>query len=215
MNEHISPITSTSKSFLDPTEYSVGDTGLTQYCCVGIVDMAESTRTSAHMLTSQQGRYYEIVLNSLSKELYEFGGFVIKNLGDGLLFYFSNPPGLKQNNSIRTCIDCCISLIKSRDKICAKLNKENLPRLDFRISLDYGRVLLMKANNSTSVDIIGPPVNMSAKINSLASQNSIIIGGDFYQMVKKFKDLRFKQVKGYSVDTLMSEYPAYQVTKKD
>lgn len=210
-----SPTIDNPKTSLNPVEYIVGYTGLSQNCCVGIVDMANSTRTSANLLTSQQGKYYEIFLNSISKELYKFGGHVIKNLGDGLLFYFSDPPGSKQNTSLRTCIDSCLSVIGLRDNICTVLHKENLPRLDFRISLDYGRVIMMKSSNSTSVDIVGPPVNMCAKINSIASTNSLVIGGDLYQRVKKFKEFRFKEEKGYTVNAIKFEYPVYHVRKND
>ena len=92
-DRYVTPTVSRPRTSLSPTKYTVGYTGLSQQSCVGIVDMSESTRISAKLPADQWGKYYEIFLNSLATELYKFGGFVIKNMGDGLLFYFSDPPG--------------------------------------------------------------------------------------------------------------------------
>lgn len=42
--------------------------------------------------------------------------------------------------------------------------------VDYRISADYGSVVLMKSNNSESVDMIGSPVNMCSKIDHAATK---------------------------------------------
>ena len=181
------------RTSLSPIKYNVGYTGLSLQCVVGIIDLVESKRISAHMPANQWGKYYEIFLNSISNELYKFGGFVIKNVGDGLLFYFSDPPGSKQKTSVRTSIECGLTITESHEKICDSLHNEGLPCLNFRVSLDYGRVIMMKTNNCAYIDIIGPPVNMCSKINHFASTNGLAIGGDLYQLIKKFKDFHFQQ----------------------
>jgi adenylate cyclase len=208
------PKTNRSRTSLSPIQYAVGYTGLSLQCCVGIVDLVKSTKVSAHMPPDQLGKYYEIFLNSISKELYKFGGFVVKNVGDGLLFYFSDPPGSKQKTSFRASLDCSLAITESHEKICRFLHKEGLPDVDFRISLDSGKVIIMKTSNCTYIDIIGPPVNMCSKINHIAKINGLAIGGDLYEIVKKFKGLQFTQQKGFGVDGLKVEYPVYNVHKK-
>ena len=202
------------RTSLSPIKYSVGYTGLSLQCVVGIVDLVESTRISAHMPSNQWGKYYEIFLNSVSNDLYKFGGFVIKNVGDGLLFYFSDPPGSKQKTSVKASIECCLAIADSHEKICERLHNEGLPCVDFRISLDYGKVIMMKTSNCNYIDIIGPPVNMCSKINHFASINGLVIGGDLHQLIKNSKDFHFHQEKGFKVGGMKSEYPIYGIQKK-
>ena len=78
-------------------------------------------------------------------------------------------------------------MIEHHNALCKKLNKEGLPCVDYRISADYGSVVLMKSNNSMSVDMIGPPVNMCSKINYTASVNGAVIDGGTY--IQWSKDL--------------------------
>ncbi len=71
----------------------------------------------------------------------------------------------------------------------------------------------MHSSNSSNIDLIGPPVNMCAKINHRAEKNGVVIGGDFFEMVKNASDYNFKQVKGFSIG-LRYAYPIYSVTRR-
>ena len=61
--------------------------------------------------------------------------------------------------------------------------------------------------------MIGPPVNMCSKINHHAGKNQIVIGGDLYQIARKFTNFKFQQTEGYAIG-LKNDYPVYVVTKK-
>ena len=104
-------------------------------------------------------------------------------------------------------------MIESHARISKDLEQNNLPKVDYRISLDYGSVMLMRTNNSDSQDMLGPPVNMCTKINHAAETNGAVIGGDLYTMVKSFNDYKFKKVKEFSLGFKHS-YPIYSVMRK-
>ena len=197
---------------LNTYEYSVEFSNNTQRYCVGLVDMVDSTKISAKLGWAKSSRYYQVFLNSLSEILSRFGGFVIKNVGDCLVYYF--PESEKQNSKygFMSCIECSLAMIEARHIICSQLEKEGLPFVSYRISSDYGSVVMMNSNGR-EVDFIGPPLNMCAKINRLASRNGIVIGGDLYQLVRKFDDYSFQEVKGYSVG-FKYNYPVYSLTRK-
>lgn len=196
---------------MDTPDYMVAFSGLTKSYCVGIVDMVDSTKISAEMNEMEWCRYYEIFLNSMAKILPRFGGKVIKNQGDSLLYYF--PETSKATKyGFMSCIESSLSMIEEHDAICEILEKEGLPCLNYRVSADYGKVVIMKSNNSSSPDLIGPPVNMCAKINHLAQSNGVVIGGDLYQNVKEINDYRYSQKKGFSVGFKFS-YPVYSITR--
>lgn len=178
--------------------------------CVGIVDMVNSTKISAQIGPLRASRYYQVFLNSMSKIISEFSGSVIKNVGDCLIYYFPKSGHSDTKYDFTICIECGLAMIKSQKHLSEQLASEGLPGIDFRVSADYGSVLIMKSNVSESLDMIGPPLNMCSKINHLAEKNQFVVGGDLFEMVKKINGYHFKEVKDFSLGFKLS-YPVYSV----
>jgi len=199
---------------MSTSDYMVAFSGLAKSYCVGLVDMANSTKISACMNEREWCRYYEIFLNSMATILPKFGGAVIKNQGDSLLYYFPESSNSQRKYGFLSCLECSLAIIESHDSICKRLEKENLPCLNYRVSADYGKVVIMNSNNSSTPDLIGPPVNMCTKINHRAENNGFVIGGDLYQVVKDLQDYRFKPETGFSIG-LKYSYPIYSVKRKE
>ena len=184
----------------------------TENYCVGMVDMVNSTGISAMLGSKKMSRYYQIFLNSMSKIITEFDGKVIKNIGDCLLYYFPISKIKNPEYYLIRCLECSFVMIRSHNFICRQLKKEHLPCLDYRISMDYGNVVLMKASNSVSIDMIGSPINICSKINRMAPLNGIVVGGDIHEMMKKTQRYAFEEIDGYSVG-LKSDYPIYLIRR--
>ena len=199
------------KQTMKVPDYMVAFSGLAKNYCVGIVDMVNSTKISAEMNEMEWCKYYEIFLNSISKILPRFGGFVIKNQGDSLLYYF--PESSKNTKyGFMSCLECSLSILENHDSICNDLKSQGLPCLNYRVSADYGKVVIMNSNTSSTPDLIGPPVNMCSKINHAASINGAVIGGDLFSMVKGLSDYKFKEVKGFSLGFKL-QYPIYSIRR--
>jgi len=210
------PQNSSDDTPIDPQaakEYLVAFSTQSSSYCIGVVDMVNSTEICAK-LGSKSSRYYQIFLNSMSKILSRFGGFVIKNVGDCLFFYFPESIHSNKKFGFLSCLEAGFAMIESRDVICQQLLKERLPPVSFRVSADYGSVIIMKPNNSESLDMIGPPVNICTKINHLARQNSFVIGSDLREMVKNFKDYSFKEIGQYS-SGFKYGYPVFSVRRSN
>ena len=175
--------------------------------------MVNSTKMAAALGNAKISAYYEIFINSMSKILSRFGGFVIKNIGDCLLYYFPESSKANRKFGFMSCLECSLAMIESHARISKDLDQNNLPKVDYRISLDYGSVVLMSTNNSDSQDMLGPPVNMCTKINHAAEINGAVIGGDLFTMVKSFNDYKFKKIKEFSLGFKHS-YPIYSVMRK-
>jgi class 3 adenylate cyclase len=181
--------------------------------CVGIVDMVNSTKISAQIGPLRTSQYYQVFLNSMSKIISEFGGSVIKNVGDCLVYYFPESGRFDNKYDFTRCIECGLAMILSQKHLSEQLVRKGLPSIDFRVSADYGSVLIMKSNISESLDMIGPSLNMCSKINRLAGKNQFVIGGDLFEMIKKLDSYRFKEVKDFSLGFKLS-YPVYFVSQK-
>ena len=198
---------------ISATNYVVVFSDQTENYCIGMVDMVNSTKMAAALGGSKMSTYYQIFLNFMSKILSRFGGFVIKNIGDSLLYYFPESSKTNRKFGLMSCLECSLTMIEQRSIICKVLNQNNLPDVDYRVSADYGPVFLIKTNNPDSFDMIGTPVNMCTKINPLAGKNSVVIGGDLYTIVKHFDDYVFGEIKGYSLG-LKHMYPVYVLNRK-
>jgi class 3 adenylate cyclase len=96
------------------------------------------------------------------------------------------------------------------------VNKELLPSIKSRISIDYSKVEIPKSISYTTCDLFGPTVNICAKINSKAQSNGIVIGSDFYIVLKSFphlkKNYEFKHI-GECSAGIKQSYPVYTVNK--
>jgi class 3 adenylate cyclase len=195
------------------SEYLVAFSLEPEMYCVGIVDMVNSTKISAQIGPSRVSRYYQLFLNSMSKILSRFGGFVIKNVGDCLVYYFPESGKSENKYGLTSCIECGLAMIESQKYVSEQLIKEGLPKVDFRVSADFGSVLIMKSNVSDSLDMIGSPLNVCSKINHLAEKNQFVIGGDLCQLVKGFDDYLFEGKHDFSLG-LKQSYPVYVVARK-
>jgi len=202
------------KKVEEKPNYEFAFTGESKNYCIGLIDMVESTKISANLHEREWCKYYKIFLNSMAKILQRFGGIIIKNGGDSLLYYF--PESSRQNSKygLTSCLECSLSMSESHDYISKIILKEDLPSLNYRISSDFGKVVIMSCTNSYSKDLIGPPVNMCAKINSRAENNGVVIGGDLYELVKGLPDYTLKAIEGFSIG-LKFKYPIYQVHRRE
>lgn len=203
---------STNVEKINP-QYSVSISDRHQNYCVGLVDMIGSTSTATKLGHAQIGTYYEIFLNSMSKVLTRFDGSVIKNIGDCLLFFF--PKSNRQNgkSEFMNCLECVLAMSEEHDLIKEKLLDAGLPSMNYRISADYGSVFIMRTNDG-SIDLIGTPVNMTAKMNHFAPKQGIVIGGDLYELTKKFHGYHFDALEGFSLLNKI-KYPIYSVRRNE
>ncbi|MGZ5485814.1 MAG: response regulator, partial [Nitrososphaeraceae archaeon] len=139
--------------------------------------------------------YYSTVINSLSEIIKRYNGKIVKSLGDRLLCYFLNFSDLNNEKAFEDVIECGLEILEKREDMNNELlkNKNNLPPIErYKISLDYGVVDLALAGDNYQLDIFGSAVNICSKINSSPSlnhKNEIIIGNNFYRILKSFPNI--------------------------
>ena len=161
--------------------------------CVCMVDMISSTKITSQLSDSQASEFYKIFLNSVALTVRNFGGIVVKNIGDALLFYFPVLNAEKEL-TIKKCLNCCLTLGESHKDIVKQLNKEGLPSVNFRTSATFGIVRIARTSTSSVNDIFGTTVNRCAKINRTAPANGLIVGEEFYENAKNLENYNFKKI---------------------
>ncbi|MBT8173190.1 MAG: HAMP domain-containing protein [Nitrosopumilus sp.] len=180
--------------------------------CVGVIDMSDSTRISSKLSDQDVTKLYEIFLNFMAKIIREYDGEVVKNIGDALMFRFPNVD-IADQKVLKNIFECCLSMIESHEKLQEKLKAENMPQIDYKISLTYGSVKVAESTTSNISDIFGPTVNRCFKINSLCPRNSIVIGENMNNISKSFTEYSFDELVVAELKQKY-DYRVYEVRRK-
>ncbi len=186
--------------------------GRQKYFCIGMVDIINSTKTVALLQQDMVPKYYEIFLNNMAKPVNYHQGKILKIMGDSLLFYFSDIYHNDHNLDFLNPIECIFSMMEMHKKLNQILKKYHLPQIDFRVSLDYGNVTIMKTRDGL-IDFVGPAINSCAKINEFAPVNGTIIGGDLYEKIRHSHKYGFKNAGCLSIG-LKKSYPTFSPYRK-
>ena len=178
--------------------------------CVCIVDMVDSTVTAMEMSDENIAKYYGLFLNTMAETITSYGAIIVKNIGDSLLYYF---PKTDSNaiESFKNALNCSMAMIHKRNKLNSVMRSTGLPDVSYRISCEYGSVIVAKSSTSSVHDIFGNSVNLCSKINALASPNSTIIGKGLYEKTKLFTEYLFKEIKDSEL-SLGKNYQVYAVS---
>jgi class 3 adenylate cyclase len=76
--------------------------------------------------------------------------------------------------------------------------------------MDYGPLMIAVYKTSRCEDIFGSTVNLCSKINRVTKPNGMTIGNDFYQIIKKSDQHKFREIKKLQTG-LKQGYPVYEV----
>ena len=156
--------------------------------CVGFIDLVDSTKNTITMDNLEAIRkYYSTFINSVSEIIKNYNGRVIKNIGDCLLFYFPKTTDVNHVGVFIEAIECGFKILEERHSINQELSKQQLPPFNYRISIDYGVLDLALVGDFSQIDLFGTTINLCSKINTSSSiPNEIIIGDNFYRILKSF-----------------------------
>ena len=147
------------------------------------VDLVGSTTMALEMPPEK----IAIIISSFAQEMAavirQHHGYVLKFVGDAVIGYF-----VADNNSLLTS-DNAVSCAKSMSTVIQKginpiLNQYDYPDLMIKIGLDFGQNIVVRYGAdeiNSHVDLMGPAMNIAAKIQNMAKANQILIGGDVYE----------------------------------
>ncbi len=159
-----------TKSYL--SDYVISIKGQKNYC-VGRADISNANKIAASIGPERATKYRQLFLNSMSYVLEHFGGYVIKNVEGSMLYYFPESEKRDRKFGFLSCIECGLSMTQIHEEMCKNAGRQGLPRVDYCISADYGRVTVINVSGSERVDLLGSPMNMCSKISHNPHQMSL------------------------------------------
>ncbi len=160
------------------------------------VDLVGSTTMTLEMPEEK----IAIIISSFSQEMAsvirQHSGYVLKFVGDAVIGYFvAEGNGLLAADNAVHCAKSMISIIKKG--INPILNQYDYPDLMVKIGVDFGQNIVVRYGadpKHSHVDLMGPAMNIAAKIQNMAKPNQILIGMDVFQRLHPNSQREFTQI---------------------
>ncbi|HEY6931817.1 MAG TPA: adenylate/guanylate cyclase domain-containing protein [Marmoricola sp.] len=166
-----------ARQLLSPDEADGGGDGAMM--AVGFADIVGYTRQSRSLRSSELARLVEEFEARALAVVTEFGGRIIKSIGDEVLFVADDQAAAAR-----------IGLLLAEEH----RHDEDFPEL--RVGIAWGRVLRRLG------DVYGPVVNMAARLTSIARPGRVLVDRDMAEALGdddafQLRKLRRTAVKGY------------------
>ena len=148
------------------------------------VDLVGSTNISLSLPEEKVA----IIISSFAQEMAlaisQHNGFVLKFVGDAVIGYFIHTSVLIAADNAVSCAQRMIEIMEKG--VNPILNNYDYPDLLLHIGLDYGDNMIVRYGSDkekSHVDILGPTMNIAAKIQSMAKPQQILIGQNVYDKI--------------------------------
>ncbi|MEK0329919.1 MAG: adenylate/guanylate cyclase domain-containing protein [Nitrosopumilus sp.] len=163
------------------------------------VDLVGSTTMTLEMPAEK----IAIIISSFAQEMAfvirQYHGYVLKFVGDAVIGYFvSDEDYIYEVGAADDAVDCAKSMITVIQKgINPILNQYDYPDLMVKIGVDFGQNIVVRYGadvNHSHVDLMGPAMNIAAKIQNVAKPNQILIGSDVFQRIHSESQKEFNEI---------------------
>ena len=146
------------------------------------VDLVGSTTMALELPSEKLATIISSFAQEMAYTIKQYNGLVLKFVGDAVVGYF-----IADENALQAAdkaVSCAKSMITVIEKgINPILNQYDYPDLMVKIGIDFGTNMVIRYGadeNESQVDLIGPAMNIAAKITALAKPNQILIGDDVF-----------------------------------
>ncbi len=163
------------------------------------VDLVGSTTMTLEMPAEK----IAIIISSFSQEMAavirQHHGYVLKFVGDSVIGYFvSDEDKIYGTVAVDDAVNCAKSMVTVIQKgINPILNQYDYPDLMVKIGVDFGQNIIVRYGadiEHSHVDLMGPAMNIAAKIQNTAKPNQILIGDDVFQRIHPNSQKEFNKI---------------------
>ena len=161
------------------------------------VDLVGSTHMSTVLELRDLATILQIFIQEMSIMAIKYHGYILKYVGDAVIVYFpiiDNNFSLASNNAISCALNMQLIVQQGINPI---IEEFGFSKLQIKIGIDSGENAIVEyAFNirNSHVDIIGYPMNIAAKITSLAKPNHILIGIITYRRLDSRVEQRLRKL---------------------
>lgn len=169
-------------------------------------DIIGFSRLSEQMPPREINMILNQYFSRMTDIVFKYDGMLDKYVGDGLMAVFGAPMEKEDDaeRAIRSALEMRKELVVMMDNTGAER------KFNIRIGINTGRVVAGNIGSPTRMDytVLGDPVNISSRLETIAGPNQILMGEETYKLVQgKFniKKVGPKKVKGKSTEIMAYE----------
>ena len=151
---------------------------------VMFVDLVGSTDMSLSLPEEKVAMIVSSFAQEMAIAVKQHDGFTLKFVGDAVIGYFIHKSALMASDNAISCAQNMIKIIE--EGINPILNNYDYPDLFIKIGIDYGESMVMrygKDKDRAHVDLLGPVMNIAAKVQNKARPQQIMIGEDIFNKI--------------------------------
>lgn len=142
------------------------------------VDIDGSTQMTLSVSSTNLARILQLFSQEMSLVVANYGGYVLKYVGDAVISLFPAEHDKKQ--ACTQALECGRMMLDVISKcINPALSARDLPELRVKISIDCGDVLVIlygKSLENAHIDVVGSSISMAAKMLAIVPTGRIIMG---------------------------------------
>lgn len=162
-------------------------------------DIVGFTRLSEQMPPREINMLLNQFFSQMTDIIFKYDGMLDKYIGDCLMAVFGAP--LEKKGDSERAIMAALEMRKKLAEMMKVTDTEK--KFNIRIGINTGKVVAGNIGSPNRMDytVIGDPVNIASRLESIALPNQILIGEETYRDVKdkfKIKKIGLKKVKGKS-----------------
>jgi len=169
-------------------------------------DINEFTRLAEHLPPPETTILLNQYFSRMTDIVFKYDGTLDKFMGDGLMAVFGAPMARKDDP-----IRAIQAAREMREELALMMENEVEDRkFSIRIGINTGRVVAGNIGSPKRLDytVIGDPVNIASRLESMAEHNQILIGEETYRFVKEkfhIKEVGPKKIRGKSEEIMVYE----------
>jgi adenylate cyclase len=169
-------------------------------------DINGFTRLSEHMPPREINMLLNRYFSRMTDIIFAHDGTLDKYIGDGLMAVFGAP--MEKKDDPERAILAALEMRSELSKMMASVDPAK--RFTIRSGINTGRVVGGNIGSPRRMDytVIGDPVNVASRLESIAQPNQILIGEETFRLVKdrfNVREVGLRKVKGRSSQIMVYE----------
>ena len=150
-------------------------------------DIVDSTAFTEKLDPEELRNLLEAYRTCIREVVFAQNGHIARYFGDGVLVYFGYP--IAREDAAHRAVRAALGIVAAIETLNPHLHKTFGVEINVRISIDTGRVVVWHISARESpeaIDIVGKTPNLAARMQELATPNSIVIGDTTHQLIDGF-----------------------------
>src|ERR1700729_3724048 len=139
-------------------------------------DLVGSTSLAAKLDAEDWRNLVNAYLDQASAAVTDFGGHVLKKLGDGLMALFGYPQA--QENDAERAVRAALAIQRALSDLNARNAANGAPELSARVGIESGPVVVEAGG-----EVFGEAPNVAARVQAAAEPGSVLVTGSVQRQI--------------------------------